>query len=528
MDRRETCKLCFIWTYIIGFATHGFCYFNTTFNHDGTMIYLTDDDWKAEMGRYLTPIYRVLRTRYSAPWLTGVLSLAFLSLCAYLTVRMFSINRKSFIVCIAGLFSVNYSLIITNAYCIHDSDSYMFSVLLAVTSAYVLLCGFPGMERIKGLNARTIVKIALSGMCIAGSMALYQAYVTLSFALILIYIIKGCLENNETAKTLRIIAETVIMYIVGAIFYIVGLKVFLKIFNVELASEGHNSITSVFSVDGWNILGGIRKAYGIFYEYFFEITKFNRYFPIVVNVIVLVFCIIVAVCMCVSGRISIFNKIAVIVSFLIFPVVLGALSMISEVAHLMKVQYVTVYFIPLVILRTSENIELKHNLKQLVTKAVSILMVISIVVVMYNSMAFANGIYLAKTLDYQATYELMGNVIADIGKVDGYVPGQTPVAFIGTPVTASQLNGQRNGYTNMWEMDSSTHDFYYSVTGYYTYFHYINSIMNINMDIVSVSEAAEYAALPEVASMPLYPSSESIKMVNGVVIVKFSQEPIPV
>lgn len=528
MDKRETCKLCFVWTYIIGLATHGFCYFNTTFNHDGVMIYFDDDDWKAAMGRYLTPIYRLFRTRYSAPWLTGVLSLAFLSLCAYLTVRMFAISRKSFIACVGGLFSVNYSLIITNAYCIHDSDSYMFSVLLAVASAYVLICSFPYLEYIKRSNTRTGVKIIVSGICLAGSMALYQAYATLSFALILIYIIKGCFENNEIRKTVRTIVESVIMYIVGAVFYVVGLKTYLKVFKVELATEGHNSITSVFSLSGWNIFGGIRKAYSVFNTYFFEINKFNRYFPVVANVIVLIFCIGAIVCFWAKYRISVFNIIVLIGAFLIFPMVLGALCMITEVAHLMKVQYITLYFIPIVIMQVAEKLNLKDRLKKDFTKVVSSVMVISLCIVMYNSMTFANGIYLGKTLDYQATYELMGNVIADIGKVDGYVPGETKVAFIGTPVMSEQLNNQRVGYANMLEMDNTVLDYYYSITGYYTYFYYVNAIMNTNMAIVPISEAVEYGQNSEVVAMPLYPSAESIKMVNGVVIVKFSQNPSPV
>lgn len=537
MNKRETCKLCFIWTYIIGIATHGFCYFNTTFNHDGSMIYFTDDEWKASLGRYLTPIYRIFRTRYSAPWLSGVLSLSFLALCAYLTVRMFCIKRRASIACIAGLYAVNYSLIITNAFCIHDADSYMFSVLLAVASAFCIVTKWPVRERIEQLDyqgskkkfsLKVVLRIVVSAILLAGSMAIYQAYVTLSFALIIVYIIKKCLENDEIKKTVNTLIESVIMYIAGAVFYIAGLKIYSKVFHIELAEGGHNSITTVFSLEGWNIFGGIKKAYDIFIDYFFIVSKFNRYFPVAANVLVLIFIFAIVVCFFIRQKISMANKVVTIIALAIFPAVLGALSLITEVAQLMKVQYITVYFIPLAILEIADELDLKVYLKLGLSKVVPAVILVSVFVVQYNAMTFANGIYLAKTLDYQATYDLMGNVIADIGKVPGYVPGETPVVFIGSPVTASQLNGQRYGYSNMAEMGDSTHDFYYSITGYYTYQYYVNEIMNINMEIVSVQEAKEYAENPEVQAMPLYPSVESIKMVDGVVIVKFSANPMPV
>lgn len=537
MNKQETCKLCFIWTYIIGIATHGFCYFNTTFNHDGAMIYLSDDEWKASLGRYLTPIYRLFRTRYSAPWLTGVLSLAFLSLCAYLTVRMFDLKRKSSIACIGGLYAVNYSLIITNAFCIHDADSYMFSVLLAVASAYCLIAGWPferdhGQFTLSNTDRKIVIKecadIIVSAILLAGSMALYQAYATLSCALILIYIIKKCLENEKISIILQIFAKTVIMYVLGAIFYIAGLKIYSKAFHIELAEGGHNSITTVFSLEGWNIFGGIKNAYVVFKEYFFIVSKFNRYFPVAANVLVLIAIAAAIIGIFIRQKISIANKIVTIVSLLIFPAVLGALCLITEVAQLMKVQYIAVYFIPLVILRIVDELDLKAYLKLGLSKIVPAVVVTSLFVVQYNAAAFANGIYLAKTLDYQATYDLMGNVIADIGKVEGYVPGQTPVAFIGSPVTASQLSGQRYGYSNMAEMGDLTHDFYYSITGYYTYQYYVKDIMNINMEIMSVQEAQEISQNPEVLAMPLYPSDEAISMVDGVVIVKLNQNPMPI
>ena len=126
----------FVATFVFGMMAHGYCYLNDIFSHDSMLIFQNDNDAKYGMGRFLTGIYREIRSPFTAPWLIGCLSLIWLSLAVYLLTKLFEMKQKIYIIITAALLATNYSLTLLNATYLHDADCYMLSVLLAVTGAY--------------------------------------------------------------------------------------------------------------------------------------------------------------------------------------------------------------------------------------------------------------------------------------------------------------------------------------------------------------------------------------------------------
>ena len=166
-------------------------------------------DWKISLGRFLYPAYRaVFSGGAGTPWLSGVLSLVWVSLSVYLVSRLFSVDNALLLAVIGALFVTNVSYSALAATYIYDLDGDMLAMLLAVCAAYLLLRG-------------TLRRRALAVIPIVGSLALYQAMISVTVSLVMIACILRLLES-ESAKAVFFdgLKAVGILFIGGAAYYI--------------------------------------------------------------------------------------------------------------------------------------------------------------------------------------------------------------------------------------------------------------------------------------------------------------------
>lgn len=78
-------------TFLFGFAAHGYRFLHAAFSHDSLLIYQDEAVVQTALGRFLQPVYWQLRGHICAPFLIGVLALLFLGLAVALLGR----DRKS-------------------------------------------------------------------------------------------------------------------------------------------------------------------------------------------------------------------------------------------------------------------------------------------------------------------------------------------------------------------------------------------------------------------------------------------------
>ena len=58
-------KFIALWVFAIGLVAHGYCYFNSNFSHDSLYsIYEQSPELMISVGRYLRPLYRLLRGNF--------------------------------------------------------------------------------------------------------------------------------------------------------------------------------------------------------------------------------------------------------------------------------------------------------------------------------------------------------------------------------------------------------------------------------------------------------------------------------
>ena len=121
------------------------------------------------------------------------------------------------------------------------------------------------------------VSIPLSGLLIALSMGLYQAYIGCTCLAIVGYFLGRLLSDDETLKSVMIaLARFAACVVLGGILYIILLKINLAYFHVSLSDyNGANSYSILNSIKGFPITVGM--CYSAFQLYFFkDIFRINR------------------------------------------------------------------------------------------------------------------------------------------------------------------------------------------------------------------------------------------------------------
>ena len=239
---RQRLLASFAAVFLFGLLAHGYAFTNFTVSHDSlNEMFLSGDiryaagsvaDWKISLGRFLYPAYRtVFSGGAGTPWLSGVLSLVWVSLAVYLVSRLFSVDNALLLAVIGALFVTNVSYSALAATYIYDLDGDMLAMLLAVCAAYLLLRGT--------LRRRTLAVIP-----IVGSLALYQAMISVTVSLVMIACILRLLES-ESAKAVFFdgLKAVGILFIGGAAYYIL-VRAVCSASGVAL-DGGYNSLLSL-------------------------------------------------------------------------------------------------------------------------------------------------------------------------------------------------------------------------------------------------------------------------------------------
>lgn len=164
-DNKKLLINCLFFTFLFGLLAYAFIFFNPSFSHDSLAITQEfDDRWQISLGRFMQPIYRMIRGYVTAPWLLGFLSLIFIAFAVYFIIKIFEIQNKYSLIIICGLLATNTTLTFLYATFAPWGDVHALAFLLSVCSVYFWLKYKYGF--------------LLGAILLGISLALYQNYTT--------------------------------------------------------------------------------------------------------------------------------------------------------------------------------------------------------------------------------------------------------------------------------------------------------------------------------------------------------------
>ena len=494
---------CLLWTFVFGLLAHGFAYFNANFSHDALYQLTADDDlWQVSLGRFLQPVWRLVRGDVSAPWLLGALSLVCIALAARLVIELMGLRRPLWKVLTCALMTVSQTVTMLNATYGPWVDTFMLSMLLAVVSVWLLERG----------GGRGFVGGAA---CLAASLALYQSYVSMALGLMLLLFMDRALRGKAEYPPRALFAwagKAAAMALLTAALYWGGMQLALRITGVTL-SQSYNSLGRMLSISFADIPLQVGRTY---WRFILLLTTSDVAQPtrvVVMNALLAALCVGLFLRRVWRARPGWQNALLAALAAMLLPFALNISFFFSKgVSHdLMTYAFVLVYLMSMQFEERFEEGEMRARrpLRAIVAGAMC--------VILLSGTVYANTVYLKKDLESQSFDMLMTRVLDRVEQVEGYVPGETPVAILGEFPESPLLGEDVFAAYRQTGLDLRTPVTYGVVAK-----SYIRDKLGYNMRFATDEEIGAHYYDPEVQSMGVFPAADSVKMVGGCVYVRVS------
>lgn len=433
---------------------------------------------------------------YSMPWLYGIFSVFFLACSVVCIVYIFDIKNMAFQVMIAFLF--------------------MSIPVIPVTLAFMFLSPFYCAGIFMGTLAVLLLEkrksIFLSGLLIACTMGVYQAYIGYILGLMLLVFIFKCLKEEHT----QIVRETIpyiLSVIVGAVGYIVLSKVMLVLTHSTMTDyKGLNEV-------GFNGISGliskIMGSYRVFIESFT-----TDYYGLTSNIIfriLLVIGMVVSLIVLFVRAKGMMNKIFLAIFVILMPMAVNVMFVLceeSDIYTLMLLPFVIVLFVPVILL---EKLSIQWNVSgagEMLHKIIGIILIGCVSFEIVNYVMIDNEMYLKMQMSYNQAYSYYNTVVTQIKSLNGYKEDM-PVAFIGN-VSDSTLTYWQE-FANLEEIHGIGETD--GLINIYSRIYFVQNYVGFSPTWIEDTKEIEESIIYQ--QMPTYPNSGSIKIVDDVVVVKF-------
>ncbi len=500
-DKRN--RIVAIWTAVFLTAAHAFRWFNTGFNHDSLKVFQLDGCWQAYLGRYLAPIYLLVRGKIGAPFLIALIVAAFLIVANILMVRILRIKNPFHVILFCALSATSPVLISLFSSQITATDLHILALVFAALSVYVLL----ECDRRWGW--------ALAALFLACSLALYQAYTQVVVTLILLRLLLDLLIEPDFGVVWRKKGKVILFFLFGAAVYFVGYVLFIKIvYGLDLSQLPSNGQYN--SLDGMTHLrlADIPKLFAGLYESFSKsfvrpetrLLRFRGYANLTALACVLYYLF--------RSDAPVKRKLMAAGLLLLLPLGANFVYILTRgMAHTLMIFSYTVLYggvLALAEMRRSSSI-----VRGITVAALSF--------IVWGNVVFANTLYLRKNLEAQATLSVMTRLLGTIESVEGYKPGETSIVLVGD-LNKSSVRQVRSGYPSLRTLlDYNT----FSVTYPESYADYFHFVLGYPLNFMYPDVSSRYAKMEEVLSMPSFPSLGCAKMIGDTLVVRLSEDLSP-
>lgn len=497
---RETLKYVFFWTLAFGLVAHGYRYFNANFNHDSlSCVYEASGNSMVAFGRFMRPIYWLLRGRFALPAFGGFLSLVYLCGASYLLVTILEIQKKVLIAFTCGLMVVNPFVVAMNATFVHDVDAYCLSLLLALLGVWSSLYWKHGR-----------IWAAPLYLC---SLGLYPAYISVAIYLFLILAVRELLRG-KTVK--EVYGQTILHFlsiIAGLLLLLVCSKIAQAVTGVSGATS-YQSISNIPALTPRSILERLANCLLCEGTWLLYPPGNSKHFLIAANVFMVALAVISGVGTMRRRKLRAASVWGIVVVIAAMPFGMNLTTLIGNVYHWLTMFPLNLSY--LLVLVLVQEYGQTHETGPAAKRCGWAWAVLAGVLIFENCL-YANETYLKKELEDTATLSTFTRIIDRMEQTEGFVPGQTQVAFVGQ-MQNSVLSNSRQGF----EIRGHGNDTNFDVTYYENIVTYLTYYLGYPVTCVGTRQAAALGETPEVLQMPAFPAAGSIKMVDDILVVKLS------
>lgn len=507
-------KIGFLVALVVGLIAHITMITETIMSQDGlwnSMEYFRPGDWEISIGRWGIAIIERLIQFIAIPTINTVLCILMVAITAVLIIDLLDFKSKVSSIFTALALVLTPTLVVTLLY-IYTAFAYCFNLLI---STFVIWLIYKSKHKKIGF--------ALAALCFMFSLSIYQGYVGVTVGLCMMISILDLLKNNDIKEVFKNIGKTILALLIGGILYLGLTKIILMVSNID-ASNYNNansiSISGIISGLGSSLL----QTYKDFGTFFFGndiVVNANYTRGLIYAVFFIMFALglitTIASIKEENKKIKI-GKISLIILFIsLLPIGLNIIDIIASGSTMYALTSVQMILI----------IPFAFAIFELLNKFVLVkwIAILSCFGVMWTYYLADNTSYAALKLTYNQAYSSTMRVMDRIETTPGYVKDM-PILFGGIignnnyPRTSSLYAYTVGSIVN----NTAFHGPYGSAMGTWTKFLKIFYGLDVRM-----CTAEEYYKIVTgdvyKNEMECFPAESSVRIMNGIVVVKLDEEP---
>ncbi|MBQ4111021.1 MAG: glucosyltransferase domain-containing protein [Clostridia bacterium] len=381
-------KICFFSALLAGFAAHFYKLTNWLPNWD-SIVFRYDSQNMLRLGRWFLPVVSSLSSFYDLPFLNGIIAIIFHALGSVVILKIFNV-RKKITAGLTGAVIASFPAVTSVMMYNYVADGYSIAFFLSALAAFYMTKEKP--------------KYLLAALLIALSSGIYQAYITVTIMLVLLYLINELVFGKADFKA--IIKKALFMLVSGAlgmVLYSAVLKILLNIFSVKLLD--YQGMDSTASLSNINLPASLYVVRETFINCFFDMSEgVNVY--VVLNIFAAIFTFACYLKYIITDKF--YKKPVNLILLVIFGVFLifgaGALAFINpgvDYHNLMLMGYAVFYLFFIFLYEKCTE----KNEKQTLVKCWIILA--TSVIIILNQTVIANVSYHKAQMAYEKSYGVL-------------------------------------------------------------------------------------------------------------------------
>ena len=497
----RTWKSCFAAAMIFGLIAHIYKLTSWLPNWD-SLVFRYDPQNMVAMGRWFLPVVCAPSSFYDLPWLAGLLALIFHALGAVCICKIFDV-RKTVTAVLIGASVITFPTVTSVLTYNYVADGYAIAFFLSCVAAALLV----------GERPRYLVSV----ICIALSVGIYQAYITVTIMLLLCYLILEAIrEDTKAASVLVKSLKILLSGACGMALYYLLMTLILKITGTELLE--YQGISDAMTFKGISVLGILYTIKTSFTEYFFDFSGGISAFTLI-NCVIFVITAVLYVADIIRHRTSPVKLLLIAFFVIMLPIGASVLAIINssvDYHNLMKMGFFVFYlfFILQYEARDLKSVRLNS------ARAWAVLAITSVMV--FSNTVIANVSYHKLNMAYEKSYGVLVRIADRIEQTEGandctriLVLGALEGSEAYSAVLPPDMTGTTDGYILRADDEIVNQSVLCSA---------LNDYCGKSYNFVQGDEKEALLAALDVDGIGIWPSSGSVTVYDNVVVIRLGKE----
>lgn len=491
-------KCFFIISIIVGVINHFYLFTHEVMAPDalyfGTLR--ISSEWEASLGRWAIQYIDSIRAGLVNPFLISMCCIICVALSSLILAEILNIKNRSVKFWLTLIMMLAPQMSVTLMYT-YTADSYALALLLSCISIYIL-----------SKDKLSVIEYIISAICIIFALGLYQAYVGVMVGILFLLLIRRLVEDDELADILFWFIKTILFILVCLVLYYLYTKFYLKVNDLGFASYKGADSLGVGLV--FELPNTIKKAYLDFFDFLFGERILNNeiWNRNIINFIL-------------SGLIGIkfvrvlldkklfkepIRCILLALGVLLFPVGINVMDLIMPQTNIDLVTgygLILWYLILLLLMDVSKDVTNK------ISKVV--LGILCFTFLMSN-----NASYMARHDIFLNYYAETSRILTKVEALENY-SSDMQWMFSDNIRYESKYSAFGDGFI------SSNYMTWNEPKGIWLNQQFYDKYLGEKITLVSHDRHNEILQSEEFLEMPIYPENGSIKIIEDVVVIKFSE-----